>query len=201
MCSGSDVMKVVGIAAAVYTGGASLGMWGGAAEGAGALAAGEISGEIAGAGAGAGMSVVDAATGAVMSSTPAVLAGGSPEYLSALGSVASGVSAATSGGTGAAAPAASGAGGLTGAKALSALSTAAKFAPLAQLAMSTMAPSMPDVKIPSPVAPPPGQASQTPEQSIFKKALRGMGDPTALTGPGGVSNTSLTLGKATVLGS
>jgi hypothetical protein len=54
--------------------------------------------------------------------------------------------------------------------------------------------------------PPESQASKTPAQSSYKKmvpggGLPGGGDPTLLTGPGGVNSDTLTLGKATLLGS
>lgn len=55
--------------------------------------------------------------------------------------------------------------------------------------------------IQAPTAPP--QAAKTPDQGVLKRKIAaafGAGDPTALTGPGGVSNDSLTLGKSTVLG-
>ena len=56
----------------------------------------------------------------------------------------------------------------------------------------------------SPTAPPASQAAKTPEANVFKAARGGSigtGDPTLLSGPGGVDNSSLTLGKATLLGS
>jgi len=48
-------------------------------------------------------------------------------------------------------------------------------------------------------APPASQAAKTPSQATFKNAMPS-GDPTALTGPGGIPADKLLLGKATVLG-
>lgn len=57
----------------------------------------------------------------------------------------------------------------------------------------------------APTAPPVSQAAQTPEQNVFKGKRQGMpgggADPTLLSGAGGVDSGSLTLGKATLLGS
>lgn len=54
--------------------------------------------------------------------------------------------------------------------------------------------------IPAPAPPP--QAAVTPEQPAFKKKLASaVGDPTALTGPGGVADFANSLGgKSTLLG-
>jgi len=158
MCSGKDVMKVAGVAAAVYTGGAAAGLWG-AAEGAVAAGATEIgAGAIA---SGAGEAMVAGEAG------------------------------------GAAAGAAAGSG---------ALSTALKFAPLlsgtaslAGLAMGQQ-PQMGAQGVASPSGPPVSQAALTPAQNLFKKKLAGLGDPTMLTGSGGVDSGSLSLGRATILG-
>lgn len=49
-----------------------------------------------------------------------------------------------------------------------------------------------------PVAPP--QAAKVPEQATYKKGMAAVSDPTALTGPGGIPNDKLYLGKSTVLG-
>lgn len=61
---------------------------------------------------------------------------------------------------------------------------------------------------PAPVIQPPtpapeAQVAKAPTQQATKKVMQGMAglDPTALTGPLGVGNDKLTLGKATVLGS
>lgn len=52
----------------------------------------------------------------------------------------------------------------------------------------------------APVAPPASQAAITPDQPAFKKGVA-TGDPTLLTGPQGVPDDKLTLGKPTILGS
>lgn len=57
-----------------------------------------------------------------------------------------------------------------------------------------------------PQAPVASQAALTPEQGTVKRNIRGVGsgagaDPTLLTGPGGVPNDLLTLGRSTLLGS
>lgn len=159
MCSGKDVMKVAGVAAAVYTGGASMGLWG-AAEGAVAAGATEI-------GAGA---IASGAGDAMVATTAA--------------GEAAGATAAT-GGT---------------------MATALKYAPLvsgaasiAGLAMGQQ-PQMGAQGVASPSGPPASQAALTPTANVFKKKLAGLGDPTMLTGPGGVDSGSLTLGKSTILG-
>lgn len=58
----------------------------------------------------------------------------------------------------------------------------------------------PAVVPPKPVKPP--QAAKVPEQAVYKKGMAGAGagDPTALTGPGGIPSDKLYLGKSTVLG-
>ena len=54
-----------------------------------------------------------------------------------------------------------------------------------------------------PTPAPEAQVAKAPTQQATKKAMQGVAglDPTALTGPLGVGNDKLTLGKATVLGS
>lgn len=142
MCKGQDILKVAAVAAAVYTGGTSLGLFGaeagaalGAAEGAAALGAGEA--------AVGGMSVVDAATGAVMSSTAAAQAGMAPAYLAeaAVAGGAAGTMAAAGGeGAAAAAAAAPAAAGGTGAAtgASTWLQTAKTVAPFVSAAGSAL---------------------------------------------------------------
>lgn len=52
----------------------------------------------------------------------------------------------------------------------------------------------------TPQAPKQAQAAKLPDQSVFKKAMGGGGDPTVLTGPQGIPDDKLLLGKSTVLG-
>ena len=202
MCSGKDIVTAAAVVATVYTGGAAAGLWGAAEAGAvgasGAIAGSEAfaSGVGAAGGDAIGSLIASNAANWGMSVAPEIAAlGGSAAELAAI----SASTAATGGEAGAAAGAGAGSGASVG----GALTTAAKFAPLASLAMVGMQPKLsavsPSGAIAPPAPPPAGQASQTPEQSIFKKALRGAGDPTMLTGSGGVS--SMSLGKATVLGS
>jgi len=152
MCSGKDILKVVGIGAAIYTGGAAAGLWGGAsAAGGTALAGSALAGEAASLG---------------------------------VGSLYGGAAAAAEAGT--------------GATVLSALKTGAQLAPLASLAASLGANPLQEAQgVPSPTKP--AQAASTPAPNIFKKKLQALGDPTKVSGVGGV--TDLSLGKATVLGS
>lgn len=82
------------------------------------------------------------------------------------------------------------------ASALSGLKTAAKVAPLATLLMGGQQPERPAMG--TPAAPP--QAASAPEQNVLKKKGLPAGDPTLLTGPGGVPESLLTLGRSTLLG-
>lgn len=86
---------------------------------------------------------------------------------------------------------------LSAASALGALGMA--VTPAVQQARAPDSPSTPPL-----MAPPTGassQAAKTPSPNVFKKKMASLGDPTILTGAGGVPNSSLTLGRATVLGS
>ena len=188
MCKGSDIIKVAAVAAAVYTGGASAGLWG-AAEGVGA-AAGTLG----------TANAVGAAGGDALGS---LIAGNAANWGI---DIAAGVGGAAAAGTAladgtqvAVAPAAaSGAAEGTGASFLGALKTGAQLAPLASLAMAGMQPKMEAQGIPGVSPAPSSQAASTPAPNIFKKKIQGI-DPTKTSGVGGVSDISL--GKATVLGS
>lgn len=205
MCKGSDIIKVAAVAAAVYTGGASMGLWGAAeAAGAGAAAAGAAGGAAGGTGltlgaAGAtGLTAGAAGTGLSTAAAGAGFdAGLASLFASGAGAVAAGTALAD--GTQAAAPAARTASGgtSTGASFLGALKTGAQLAPLASLAMMGMQPKMEAQGIPGVSPAPDSQAAKTPAPNIFKKKIQGI-DPTQTSGVGGVSDISL--GKATVLG-
>ena len=79
------------------------------------------------------------------------------------------------------------------------LSDAASIAGLGSsiAAMSASKPNMPSAPA-SPEAPPASQAGTVPTPAQLKR--KKVGDPTALTGPGGIPFENLTLGRATVLG-
>lgn len=203
MCKGSDILKVAAIGAAIYTGGASMGLFG-AAEG--AAAAGIAGGAAGGTGLTLGTAgatgLTAGAAGAAGFGTAAATAGFDAGLASLFASGAGAVAAGTAlaDGTQAAAPAAGTASGgtSTGASFLGALKTGAQLAPLASLAMMGMQPKMEAQGIPGVSPAPDSQAAKTPAPNIFKKKIQGI-DPTQTSGVGGV--TDLTLGRATVLGS
>lgn len=86
---------------------------------------------------------------------------------------------------------------LSAASALGALGMA--VTPAVQQARAPDSPSTPPLMAPPTASK--SQAAKTPSPNVFKKKMASLGDPTILTGAGGVPNSSLTLGRATVLGS
>lgn len=72
------------------------------------------------------------------------------------------------------------------------------FAGLFSAVQAMGANKAPDVAAPQ--APKQAQAAKLPDQNVFKKAMGGGGDPTVLTGPQGIPDDKLLLGKSTVLG-
>lgn len=195
MCGGGGkgLLQLAALAATVYTGGAAAGLWGGAEAATGAIAGSEAFASGVGAAGGDAIGSLMASNAANWGITvaPEIAAlGGSAAELAAL----AGPSASAAGATGAAGTTEAS----TGAKVVGGLKTAAQLAPLASLAMAAQQPKMDSLGVASPTAPPTSQAAKTPNVNIFKKKLSAAGDPTQTSGPGGV--TSLSLGKATVLG-
>ncbi len=187
MCSGRDIVQGAAIGLGVYAGGAAAGLWGTGAGATGAVAGSEAFANTVGAAGG------DALGSLIASNAPAWGVSVAPE-IAALGAGAAGAGAAGAGAAGAgAAPA-----GAAPAGAAGALQTAAQLAPLASLVTLAGVGRPQPAMLGTPVAAPRAQAAQTPAPNIFKKRLSVLGDPTKVSGAGGV--TDLTLGKATVLG-
>jgi hypothetical protein len=199
MCSGKDILQVVGVVAAIYTGGAAAGLWG-AAEGlgAGAIAGSEAfaSGVGAAGGDAVGSLIASNAANWGISVAPEIAAlGGSAAELAAIHQISAGTS--VGGGLQAAqVPVGEAGAAKSGSGIMGALKAGAQLAPLANLATMLGAnPAMESQGSPQPMK----QAAQTPAPNIFKKKMQGLGDPTKTSGVGGVSDISL--GKATILGS
>ena len=198
MCSGKDILKVAAVGALAYFAGPALF---GAEAGSGAIAGSEAfaSGVGAAGGDAVGSLIASNAANWGITVAPEIAAlGASAAELSAIQQISAGTTLGNTGTQAAQVAVGEGGAAKSGSGVLGALKTGAQLAPLANLAMMLGAePTRQAQGVPSPTGP--GQATQTPAPNIFKKKLQGMGDPTKVSGVGGVSDISL--GKATILGS